>query len=229
MSFDTALAIFSPDGRLLQVERAQLASEQGALVVFSKQSDHISVAFEKRTSNKMLIDEDINKLVLIDPVQNIFMSFSGFSPDFNVIADHARWICRNYKYFADENINIEQLARKLAYYKQKNTIEGGKRPFGVRTLVFGFHEQFRVFMVEPDGNYSEYDRGAIGNKNKIVIEHFEKTEPHENDALEGAFLVVQNDINKICGFKIKQDGVERVGRDHITQYMQELSDKTSKQ
>lgn len=228
MSFDTALAIFSPDGRLLQVERAQLASEQGALVVFSKQPDHIAVAFERRTANKLLIDDDINKLVLIDPVQNIFITFSGFSPDFNVIANRARLICRQYRFDTGEDINVEQLARNLATYKQKNTIEGGKRPFGVRSIVFGFYETFRVFMVEPDGNYSEYDRGAIGNKNKIVIEHFENSEVHGNDTLEGAFLVAQNDANKISGFKIRRDGVERVPVEYIKDYIQELSNQNNK-
>lgn len=228
MGYDTSHAIFSPDGRLIQVERAQLASEQGSLVVFSKQVDHIAVSFEKRTGNKLLIEDDINKIVLIDPIQNIFMTFSGFSPDFNIITNQARFICRYYRYKTGENINIEQLARELASFKQKNTVESKVRPYGVRSIIFGFSEEYQIYMVEPDGNYSEYNRGAIGNKHKVVMEHFENTKEHENDVLEGVFLVAQNDVNKVCGFKIKQDGVEMISSEYVKNYLQELAEQNSK-
>ncbi|KAM0676085.1 hypothetical protein GVAV_000046 [Gurleya vavrai] len=167
MSYDTQLAIFSPDGRLLQVERAQHASEQGALVVFSKNENSIMLALEKRISSKMLIEDSLQKIFLIDNYTNIFMSYCGISADALCIRKKAILICRQYKYDTGEDINIVQLAQKLAEEKQRNTIEGEKRPFGMKTLLFGYYEGFRLFTIDPDGNYTEFKKGAIGAKSDL--------------------------------------------------------------
>lgn len=218
MTYDTALAIFSPDGRLLQVERAYLASSQGPALIFTIHPDCIKIAMEKRP-NALVIEDELSKISLIDPLQNFFLSFSGLSPDSSEIKRSAIWMCRNYKYTTGENISIMQLAEKIADLRQKNTITGGKRPFGVRTVLFGFENEFKAFVIEPDGNFSEYKKGAVGNKCENVIKYFDEK---EGDVLEGIYEIVQNDVNRVCCLKITKSGVERESNDYVSEYLNRI-------
>ncbi|KAF7682464.1 Proteasome subunit alpha type-7 [Astathelohania contejeani] len=223
MAYDKSLAVFSPDGRLIQVEYAQQSSEHGSLVVFAVGSDHISLSLEKRTTNKMLLDEEIQKLVTIDSELGIYMTFSGLTPDSYVIISRARLICRNYRYSTGEDITLTQLVERIGEFKQRFTIEGGKRPFGIRSVVVGFEDGYpHAYIVEPDGNFSEYRGGAIGQKCVKVMEFLENIKEDGIDpvdmTLRGLAEVVQGDINKVSSYIISQKGIEKVKNEIVKEY-----------
>ncbi|KAM0686540.1 Proteasome subunit alpha type-4 [Conglomerata obtusa] len=137
MSYDTALAIFSPDGRLIQVERAQHASEQGGVVVFTKTDNGIFLSVERRKTLSMMIKDSLSKLFIINICAKIFMSFCGLSPDALCIRNRAQLIRRQYKYDRGEDMNVEQLDARIPGEMQKNIISGGKRLYRGRTLIMG--------------------------------------------------------------------------------------------
>jgi 20S proteasome subunit alpha 4 len=177
----------------------------------------------------MLRDEDDQKLVLIDSDQNFYMSFSGLAPDSHVIIEQARIICRNYRYNNGEDITLHQLASHLSDVKQKYTIMGGKRPFGIRSVLFGFEEgKAKAYIVEPDGNYSEYKGGAIGQKCGKVMEYLERRD--SGDALSlsvgGLLEVVQSDANKMSSFRIYEDRIERVTLEEVSSLIEKLKKGT---
>lgn len=211
MSYEERLAVFSPDGRLIQVEHAQKASEQGSLVVFSVDSDSISVSIERKSTNKLLVEE--TKLIPINEAQGIWMSYSGLKPDAYLITDIARLICRSYKTTTGEDMTIDQMARTLSDYKQRYTVVYNQRPFGVRTVLFGFNPAPVAYILEPDGNFSEFYGGAIGQRSQKVVEYLENA--CRDDAVRATVLglmeVVQTDLNKISSFVISRDGYTQVG------------------
>lgn len=210
MEYESALGIFSPDGRLIQVEYAQNASEQGSLVSFAYDEEKISVSMEKKIMNKMIIEEP--KIIPIDKKLGIWMSFSGLKPDSYLVVNQARLICRNYKYSTGEDIRLSQLASKLCDYKQGFTLDSRRRPLGLRTVLFGFEPKPKIFIVEPDGNFSEFTGGALGQKCHKVLEHFEKgmSDDVVKDTILGLVEVIQSDLNKIISFVITKEGCKEV-------------------
>lgn len=210
MGFEEQLAVFSPDGRLIQVEYAQQASEHGSLVVFGVDSEKISVSIERKSGNKLFLEEE--KVFLLNEAQCIWMSYSGFKPDAYLVMNVARMICLSYKISTGEDIAIDQLARKLSKYKQRYTVVYHQRPFGVRTVLFGFEPSPVAYIIEPDGNFSEFFCGAIGQKSQRVCEYLEKKEKEDLVKLTilGLMEVVQSDPQKISSFVLSKKGCERV-------------------
>ncbi|CAD25637.1 26S PROTEASOME SUBUNIT ALPHA-4 [Encephalitozoon cuniculi GB-M1] len=210
MGFEEQLAVFSPDGRLIQVEYAQQASEQGSLVVFGVDSEKISVSIERKSGNRLLLEEE--KLFPISESQKIWMSYSGFKPDAYLVMNVARMICFSYKNSTGEDIAIDQLARMLSEYKQRYTVVYHQRPFGVRTVLFGLEPRPVAYVLEPDGNFSEFFCGAIGQKSQKVCEYLEKGEKGDLVRLTilGLMEVVQSDPNKMSSFVLSRRGFERV-------------------
>lgn len=223
MVYESALGVFSPDGRLIQVEYAQQASEQGSLVVYTSDESSICVSLERRTQNKMLVED--TKLFLIDQDQNIWMSYSGLKPDSYLVIEKARALCRNYKYACGEDMTTDQLAAKLSEYKQKYTLESKQRPLGLRTVLFGFEEYPKLFVVEPDGNFSEFRSGAVGQKSQKVCEYLEKAD-EEGDlvrrSIAGMVQVVQTDVNKVSSYILDANGCMKVDDDVVAGIIREL-------
>lgn len=220
MRYESDLSIFSPDGRLLQVERAMLASDQGSLVVFTKENDHILIAIEKRMS-KNIIDDP--KLFVINP-SNVYISYSGLSPDGTSLINDARLIYRRYMLNNSENISVRLLAKRLSEVMMLNTVVKSKRPYGVRMVILGLDPEPRIFIVEPDGNYAEYEKGAIGNRNKEVFDYFEKS---DGCAMRGIFEAVSGSASKVEVYKLYDNRMEKVDDKVVEEFAAKMSSSSS--
>ncbi|KAI5192274.1 20S proteasome subunit alpha 4 [Nematocida sp. AWRm77] len=201
--YDRALSIFSPDGRIFQVEYAQLASEKGLPVVFYSDAQTIGVALEKRAESKHRVLTDLDKFKEVEV--GIYLSFAGVWPDSLLIVDQAVMIARQYSYSTGERIDIRKLALNLGDYIQKYTITGGYRPFGVKIVLFGFEGTSPVIsLIEPDGNYAMYLGGAIGQKSTEATAELEKcagTKPVVA-VTKVLYTIAQKDPNKMTLFEI---------------------------
>lgn len=219
MTYNEAIAVFSPDGRLMQVEYAQHASNQGGLITFAS-SDYISISIEIRQPS---LGCSPPKLVCVDPDQGFYIAFSGLISDSYLVVGYAQAICRNYILENDEPIDLDILAYKLAQFKQRFTIEGGKRPFGLRSILFGMQCGPEIYIVEPDGNWCEYDRGAIGSRWEKVIDFIKDSNRCPlKTTLNGMLQVVQSDKAKIESFKLYRDRLERISESEFQECVNEL-------
>lgn len=171
--YDRALSIFSPDGRIFQVEYAQVASEKGLPVVFLSDAQTIAVALEKRAENKHRVLSDLDKFKEVEA--GIYLTFAGVWPDSLLIIDQAILLARQYSYSHGEKIDLRKLSLDLGDYIQRYTITGGYRPFGVKVVLCGFEGTVpQISMIEPDGNYAMYEGGAVGQKSTDAVAELEK-------------------------------------------------------
>jgi len=173
MGYDRAITIFSPDGKLYQVEYASVAVRQGWTVIGLRGKDSGVLISEKRQQFSLMDLRALEKIFIIDT--HVGASFAGLGADGRVLIDYARRIAANHRFLYDEPIDLETLVRNVGDLKQVFTQQGGVRPFGV-SLVFvgGDRKGVHVYRTEPNGLYFQYFAVAVGSGEQVVHEFLEK-------------------------------------------------------
>jgi proteasome alpha subunit len=128
MGYDRAITVFSPDGRLYQVEYAREAVKRGTTAVGIKAKDGVVLIVDKRVSSKLLEPSSIEKIFKID--EHIGVASSGLVGDARALVDRARIECQINRVSYNEAIDVETLAKKLCDHMQTYTMFGGARPYG---------------------------------------------------------------------------------------------------
>ena len=187
LAYDRAITVFSPDGRLFQVEYAREAVKRGTTAVGIKCKDGVALLVDKRIASRLLEPQSIEKIFQID--EHIGVATSGLVADARVLVDRARVEAQINKYTYDEAIDVEQLAKRVCDYKQNYTQYGGVRPFGTSLLIAGANgDKARIFETDPSGALLEYKATGIGAGRNAVMELFEK-EYQENISLDDAIML----------------------------------------
>lgn len=171
--YDRVATMFSPDGRLYQVEYASKIVSQGTLGVAMKYDKGVLLGADKKVHSKLLMPESIEKLFKVD--NHIAAVSAGLVGDARRLVGIARQKAQENQVYYDEPIQVETLVKEISNIKQIFTQYGGMRPFGISFIIGGVDATgARLFETEPSGALAEYNAIAIGkNKNK-AMEFFEK-------------------------------------------------------
>ncbi|TCD68276.1 hypothetical protein EIP91_011242 [Steccherinum ochraceum] len=172
--YDSRTTIFSPEGRLYQIEYAMEAISHAGTVLGVLAKDGIVLAAEKKVTGKLL---DLSgareggyggsgeKIFLLN--SNVIGGVAGITADANSLVNYARSAAQRHLFLYNEDIPVELLAQRLCDLKQGYTQYGGLRPFGVSLLYAGYdpHYQFQLYHSDPSGNYSGWKATSIGANN----------------------------------------------------------------
>ena len=193
-AYDKVPTMFSPDGRLYQVEYASKIVEQGTTGVGVVYKDGVLLAADKSVSSKLVYPSSIEKIFKID--KNICVVSAGLVGDARRLVGIARRQAQDNRMIYSEEIQVEVMAKEIAETKQAFTQYGGLRPFGVALIVAGTDEKGPgLFQTEPSGALAQYKSIAIGrNKNKAMAV-FEK-EYKEGITLEKAIVLAYKSLAK---------------------------------
>uniref|UniRef100_A0A7C3J3H7 Proteasome subunit alpha n=1 Tax=Candidatus Methanomethylicus mesodigestus TaxID=1867258 RepID=A0A7C3J3H7_9CREN len=173
MGYDRAITIFSPDGRLFQVEYALEAVRRGWTALGIRCTDGVVLAVEKKKISPLIDSSSMEKILKID--DHVGATFAGLSSDARILIEKARQEAQINRMLYDEIIDVEVLTKKVSEVKQIYTQHAGVRPFGVALLIAGIDKNgARLFMTEPSGAYAGYFAVAIGAGSQSVTEFFEK-------------------------------------------------------
>jgi len=187
MAYDRAITVFSPDGRLFQVEYAREAVKRGTTTVGIKFNEGVVLIVDKRIASRLIEEKSIEKIYCID--EHIGCATSGLVADARILVDHARVIAQINKITYDERIGVEALVKRICDFKQNYTQYGGVRPFGTALLVAGVDDQGEhLFETDPSGALVSYKAGSIGAGRNTVMEVFEE-EYEEGMSMEDAILL----------------------------------------
>lgn len=218
MEFEHDLGVFSPDGRLIQVEYAQHASTQGSCMALQAINGAVHVIFENHQANPLLVPQE--RVHCIDSDRNIYMVFSGLRPDTLLVISEAITLCRNYKYNSSVDISIDMLARRIGQMKQRFTVDPGYRPLGLRSVLLAVDSGVpRIFVIEADGNYSEYERVALGYKSDRVMAYLQE-HTEEGSHARGLAAVVQGDARRLGAYVLGAEGLRRLSTEEIEALVQ---------
>jgi len=165
-AYDRAITVFSPDGRLFQVEYAMELVNRGATILGIRCSEGVVLGAEE-TVEDLEETEYSWKIFKID--DHIGAAIVGLSSDARVLIDQARVYAQSNKLTYDEPIDVEVTTKRVCDIKQLYTQHAGVRPFGV-SIVFGGVDKTgnRLFGTHPSGTYRSYKANAVGAGRETV-------------------------------------------------------------
>merc|ERR1712110_252553 len=180
MSYDRAITVFSPDGRLIQIEYAQEAVEKGSTAVAVRGQNCVILGVERKAVQQLQEPRTVRKICALD--SHVYLAFAGLTADARQLIDQGRIECQSHRLTVEDPVTIEYITRHLSTIKQKYTQSGGRRPFGLSCLIVGVDPDGtpRLYQTDPSGTYHAWKANAIGRSSKIVREFLEQQYSPEN-------------------------------------------------
>jgi proteasome alpha subunit len=207
-SYDQSTTIFSPDGRMFQVEYAREAVKKGSVTVGMIYDKGVLLIVEKRIQFSLVIPESILKIFRLD--ENIACSTSGLIADARILVDYARDVMADYEMRYSEKMSVSDVIKRISNIKRIYTQYGGIRPFGVSFLIGGVDEEgVHLFETDPSGAYKKYFAGAIGEGYSEISEILEDNYK-PNIKLEPALTMIFQAMTSVLNRKISDINVEVV-------------------
>ena len=159
--YDAAITIFSPEGRLYQVEYALELVKRGAPIVGVYSPEGVVLAANE-TPESVLDDPDyLKKIFQFD--DHVGAAIAGLSSDARVLMSQGRVFCQSNRLLYDEPADIDALIGTLSGRIQVYTQHGGIRPFGVSLIVAGVDSTgAKLLTTDPSGSYRGYKARALG-------------------------------------------------------------------
>jgi proteasome alpha subunit len=163
--YDGAITIFSPEGRIYQVEYALELVKRGSPIVGIRSPEGVVLAAMEPQQNRLAAPGNSKKIYKID--EHVAVAVSGLSPDARVLIKQARYIAQGNRMTYDEPVDIEDLTSGVGDLLQRYTQNAGVRPFGV-SLLFGGVDNYRISLIstDPSGSYRGHKATAIGRSNE---------------------------------------------------------------
>jgi len=232
--YDRAITVFSPDGRLYQVEYAIETVKRGAIALGIKTNDGIVFAADERPRKLQIVAEP-QKLFKID--QHIGVAAAGYIPDARSQVDDARFFSQSNKIVYDESVTVETVAKHMADQCQQYTQYAGARPIGVSLIIGGIDVNGNsLFLTDPSGTYIPYNAVAIGADSDKVTEFLTKEYKSEMTLEESKILavaainLVSNDTSnseqiKICQIKSDTKRFEVIDKNQVTDLLRSATEK----
>jgi len=199
-AYDRAITVFSPDGRLFQVEYASETVKRGATVLGIASPEAVVLAAEERATSKLQDPTFMWKIFQID--EHVGAAVAGLSCDAHILVDQARIYAQSNRLLYDEPIDIEILTRRIGEIKQLYTQHAGVRPFGISILFGGMDRKgSRIFWTDPSGAYLAYKAWAIGAGGDAANEILE-AEYRDSITLDESVTLALKCMSKVLEDKI---------------------------
>ena len=166
-TYDQVITIFSPDGRLLQVEYAVEAVNRGATVLGVSCPEGIVLGAEEYVRTELQDPSFDWKIFKVD--EHIGATVAGLGSDARILIDQARIYAQINRLTYDEPIDVEALTKRIGDIEQVYTQHAWVRPFGV-SIIFGGVDKTgnRLFVIDPSGSYRGYRAVAEGSKREVA-------------------------------------------------------------
>ncbi|KAG6894699.1 hypothetical protein C0992_005083, partial [Termitomyces sp. T32_za158] len=170
-TYDSDNTVFSPQGRLHQVEYALEAVKQGSAAVGLCSKTHSVLLALKRSTGELASYQQ--KMFRID--DHVGIAIAGLTSDARVLSNFMRQQAMSSKMIFDRPVPVNRLVSAIADKAQVNTQEYGRRPYGVGFLVIGQDQTGpHLYEFSPSGNSYEYYAMSIGARSQSAKTYLEK-------------------------------------------------------
>jgi proteasome alpha subunit len=166
-AYDRAITVFSPDGRLFQVEYAMELVNRGATIMGIQCAEGVVLGSEE---NIEPLEEAEYSWKIFKVDEHVGAAIVGLSSDARILIDQARIYAQSNKLTYDEPVDVEVVTKRICDIQQMYTQHAGVRPFGV-SIIFGGVDKTgsHVFGTHPSGTYRGYKATALGAGRETVL------------------------------------------------------------
>ena len=188
-AYDRGITIFSPDGRLYQVEYAREAVKRGSASIGVRTADGVVLVVDKRSRSPLMEASSVEKLHKADDHAGI--ASAGHVADARQLIDFARRQAQVNRLRYGEPVGVEALTKEITDHIQQYTQVGGARPFGVALIVGGIEDgEPRLFETDPSGTPYEWQALAVGADRGEIDDYLEANYDPEATLSEGIELAL---------------------------------------
>lgn len=208
--YDMTPTMYSPDGRIYQVEYAIETVKRGTLAIGISSKEGVIMAVEEKPRT-LQTSNVTQKIFQVD--YHIGVAAAGYIPDARVQVDGARFFSQGNRMTYDESVEVATVAKHLADQAHQFTQYGGVRPNGVSMIIAGIDQKGEsIYVTDPSGTYVQFSAVAIGAGADDVNAFLEK---HYKDdlSLDDAAALAIASINLKAEAK---DGVNNIKMAKIT-------------
>jgi len=189
-AYDRGITIFSPDGRLYQVEYAREAVKRGTASIGIRTSDGVVLAVDKRIRSPLMERSSVEKIHKAD--DHIGIASAGHVADARQLIDFARRQAQVNQLRYGEPVGVETLTKEITDYIQQYTQVGGARPFGVALIIAGIaNGEPRLYETDPSGTPYEWKALAVGADRGDIREYLEDNYDESMELDEGVDLALE--------------------------------------
>lgn len=211
MGYDRAITMFSPDGRLLQVEYAKKTVRQGSTAIAMVCADGVLFVTDKRVIDSLVVPEAVEKIWQID--EHMGATASGILSDARVLIERAQLKAQQHRITYDSPIDTLSVVKEICDLKQICTQSGGLRPFGVSLLIAGIEDHVpRLYETDPTGIFFQYKATAIG-EGEVEVEEILHNEYKSELTIEEGLILSLKALKKVLGENFK---IERIDAAYIS-------------
>jgi len=200
-SYDGNIVVFSPEGRLYQVEYAREAVNRGSIILAMKSNAGVVILANRRVESTLVDVSSIQKIYQID--DNLWIAISGLIADGKALIDIARRVAQGNRATYEEEIPVRVLSEQLTAFMQSVT-HGGNRPFGVGLIIT---DGKTIYETDPSGTMVGVYATAIGHGRDQAIEHMAKKYVVDLN-LNDVTTILFDALNKATDGKYNVDMVE---------------------
>ena len=230
-AYDRAITVFSPDGRLFQVEYAMELVNRGATILGIQCQEGLVLGSEE---NIEVLEEAGYSWKIFRVDDHIGAAIVGLSSDARILIDQARIYAQSNKLTYDEPIDVEVVTKRICDIQQMYTQHAGVRPFGV-SIIFGGVDKTgtRVFGTHPSGTYRGYKATALGAGRETVLSILKEDYKEDLSLEAGIKLAVKCLVKalearqlppriKIAVIPLETKKMEMLADDKVEGYIKEL-------
>ncbi|XP_074278889.1 proteasome subunit alpha type-7-like [Silene latifolia] len=222
--YDRAITVFSPGGKLFQVEYAHEAVRKGNAAVGVCGTDTVVLGLEKKSTTKLEDSRSVKKIVNLD--NHIALACAGLKADARVLINKARVECQSHRLTLEDPVTVEYITRYIAGLQQKYTQSGGVRPFGLSTLIASFDPFTNVpalYQTDPSGTFSDWKANATGRNSNSIREFLEKNYKETVKlAIRALLEVVESGVKNLEVAVMTKEGLHQLEEAEIDAIVAEI-------
>jgi len=242
-SYDRHLTVFSPEGRLYQVEYSMKAINQANTTTIGVKGEDCAVIVMQKKIQDALIDESsVTHMYSISKA--VGCCVTGLEADGRYKIMEARNAAIDWKYKYGYDMSSDLLAKRMADINQTHTQYAYHRMVGCSLVFIGFDEELgscHLFKTEPSGYYAGFKACTSGVKQIEATTFLEKNfKKRENNLPKDLTETVEVALSALgqalaselkatqieIGIVTKEDPTFRVlSNDEIDSYLNALADK----
>ncbi|CAB1339268.1 unnamed protein product, partial [Coregonus sp. 'balchen'] len=213
--YDNDVTVWSPQGRIHQIEYAMEAVKQGSATVGLKSRSHAVLVALKRAQSELAAHQ--KKILHVD--SHIGISIAGLTADARLLCNFMRQECLDSRFVFDRPLPVSRLVTLIGSKTQIPTQRYGRRPYGVGLLIAGYDDMGpHIFQTCPSANYFDCKAMSIGARSQSARTYLERN-------MDAFFNCELNDLNVSIGIVGKDMEFTIYDDDDVASFLEGLEER----